>query len=77
MKDHTSHDILLLCPNCHQLSNMTDLGVRNRLAHECAAPFTHAEGGAKSTENPRLRCVIGQITFMNKTLNLSVFFAGP
>lgn len=58
MKDHTSHDVLLLCPKCHQLSNLADLGVRSRLANECDAPFTHAEGGSKSIENPRLKYVI-------------------
>lgn len=55
MKDHTSHDVLLLCPKCHQLSNMADLGVRNRLADECDAPFTNAEVASKTIENPKLR----------------------
>lgn len=55
MKDHTSHDILLLCPRCHQLSNMADLGVRSRLAEECDAPFTHADGATKTIEIPKLK----------------------
>lgn len=47
MKDHTSHDILLLCTICHQLSNMSDLNLRYKLAKLCDAPI-------QSQENVRL-----------------------
>ncbi|XP_038209288.1 exonuclease 3'-5' domain-containing protein 2 [Zerene cesonia] len=39
MKDHSSHDVLLLCVACHQRSNMLDQAVRERLALLCDAPF--------------------------------------
>ncbi|XP_045504549.1 exonuclease 3'-5' domain-containing protein 2 [Colias croceus] len=39
MKDHSSHDVLLLCVSCHQRSNMLDQAVRERLAVLCDAPF--------------------------------------
>lgn len=46
MKDHTSHDVLLLCPVCHQRSNVADLAMRHRLATLADAPFTGSNGGA-------------------------------
>lgn len=55
MKDHTSHDVLLLCPRCHQISNMQDLRMREKLAVECDAPFSAKATNMKSIELPRLR----------------------
>ncbi|RVE52065.1 hypothetical protein evm_003343 [Chilo suppressalis] len=43
MKDHSCHDVLLLCLSCHQRSNMADLDVRLRLAAECDAPLTNRD----------------------------------
>ncbi|XP_048505006.1 exonuclease 3'-5' domain-containing protein 2 isoform X2 [Athalia rosae] len=40
MKEHQSHDVLLLCPPCHQNSNMQDLQMRKRLAEMCDAPLS-------------------------------------
>lgn len=54
MKDHSSHDVLLLCPTCHQLSNMSDLRVREQLARECDAPFATKDDG-KTIDVPQLR----------------------
>jgi exonuclease 3'-5' domain-containing protein 2 len=39
MKDKTSHDILLLCINCHQRSNIADLKMRQILQTKCDAPL--------------------------------------
>ncbi|KPJ17820.1 Exonuclease 3'-5' domain-containing protein 2 [Papilio machaon] len=39
MKDHSSHDVVLLCTGCHQRSNMRDQAVRERLAEQCGAPL--------------------------------------
>lgn len=55
MKDHTSHDILLLCPQCHQISNINDLKMRHKLATLCDAPFTFADGGVRLKEIPDLK----------------------
>lgn len=44
MKSHSSHDIVLLCPQCHRLSSLSDMNVRLKLAAECDAPFSLKEG---------------------------------
>ncbi|XP_059049171.1 exonuclease 3'-5' domain-containing protein 2 [Achroia grisella] len=43
MKDHSSHDVLLLCAPCHQRSNVTDQRVRDQLASLCAAPLCNRD----------------------------------
>ncbi|XP_052831593.1 exonuclease 3'-5' domain-containing protein 2 [Octopus bimaculoides] len=40
MKDHVSHDILLMCPTCHQKACLSDVTLRQKLAEECDAPLT-------------------------------------
>lgn len=40
MKEHQSHDVLLLCPPCHQNSNMQDVRLRKLLAELCDAPLS-------------------------------------
>ncbi|XP_026726629.1 exonuclease 3'-5' domain-containing protein 2 [Trichoplusia ni] len=50
MKDHSSHDVVLLCVHCHQLSNIRDQAVRERLAALCHAPLGTAQRG-KFTED--------------------------
>ncbi|CAH0600197.1 unnamed protein product [Chrysodeixis includens] len=45
MKDHSSHDVVLLCVSCHQLSNIRDQAVRERLAALCDAPLGIAQRG--------------------------------
>lgn len=55
MKDHTSHDVVLLCPRCHQISNMHDLHLREQLAEECDAPFSSKNANLKEVEVPRLK----------------------
>lgn len=40
MKSHQSHDILLLCPACHEVSNCHDLQLRRKLAELCDAPLS-------------------------------------
>ncbi|KAJ4425777.1 exonuclease 3'-5' domain-containing protein 2 [Periplaneta americana] len=43
MKDHMSHDIQLLCLDCHLRSNSFDLLLRQQLAVECNAPIGSGE----------------------------------
>ena len=43
MRDHQSHDILLMCINCHQESNLYDFGLRKALEAECDAPIGTAD----------------------------------
>ncbi|XP_077546846.1 exonuclease 3'-5' domain-containing protein 2-like [Haemaphysalis longicornis] len=56
MKNHISHDILLLCIRCHQLSNLKDIALRKALARECNAPIDSSEV-VKFKEDPVLRKV--------------------
>ncbi|XP_075980451.1 exonuclease 3'-5' domain-containing 2 isoform X2 [Anticarsia gemmatalis] len=51
MKDHSSHDVVLLCCDCHQVSNMRDQAVRERLAALCSAPFAAHHSSNKYTED--------------------------
>lgn len=39
MKDKTSHDVVLLCINCHRVSNICDVNVRQMLNQKCDAPL--------------------------------------
>ncbi|CAK1600277.1 unnamed protein product [Parnassius mnemosyne] len=56
MKDHSSHDVVLLCVECHQRSNMRDQSVREQLAAQCEAPLSvHGEG--KYKEDPEFKKV--------------------
>ncbi|XP_034235121.1 exonuclease 3'-5' domain-containing protein 2 isoform X2 [Thrips palmi] len=50
MKNHQSHDVLLLCTPCHARSNIADLSLRLKLAQICNAPF-HADENLKVLEN--------------------------
>jgi len=45
LKDHSSHDVLLLCTPCHRRSCDYDAVLRQQLALECGAPL---ESGASS-----------------------------
>lgn len=44
MKDHNSHDILLLCTSCHAASNVHDGFLKQNLAEEFSAPQGCEEG---------------------------------
>ncbi|KAJ7370831.1 Exonuclease 3'-5' domain-containing protein 2 [Desmophyllum pertusum] len=56
MKDHHSHDILLMCPECHRLSNFCDDKLRKELANKYNAPLGNA-AMARLIENPDLKKV--------------------
>lgn len=43
MKDHTSHDVLLLCMDCHLLSSSKDYVLRHTLSIKCNAPMGSEE----------------------------------
>ncbi|XP_037688377.1 exonuclease 3'-5' domain-containing protein 2 isoform X3 [Choloepus didactylus] len=44
MKDHNSHDVLLLCTSCHAVSNYYDNHLKQQLAKEFQAPIGSQEG---------------------------------
>ncbi|XP_028925491.1 exonuclease 3'-5' domain-containing protein 2 isoform X1 [Ornithorhynchus anatinus] len=56
MKDHNSHDVLLLCTACHAVSNYYDNHFKRRLAQEFRAPIG-SEEGVRPLEDPRRRQV--------------------
>lgn len=72
MKSHTSHDVLLLCPTCHQLSNISDMKVRHKLSQMCDAPFIYKEGAYKLKEIPELRFVF-KVHILNVTKKHLIF----
>lgn len=55
MKAHQSHDVLLLCPTCHENSKSHDLQLRRKLAETCNAPLA---GPLTHTNWRRLHCAI-------------------
>lgn len=56
MKDHNSHDVLLLCTSCHAISNHHDNHLKQQLAKECQAPIG-SEEGLRLLEDPERRHV--------------------
>ena len=56
MRDHQSHDVLLMCMECHQSSNLADLALRRELAKGCSAPIG-IEEDVKSREDFGLKQV--------------------
>ncbi|XP_073948726.1 exonuclease 3'-5' domain-containing protein 2-like isoform X2 [Choristoneura fumiferana] len=50
MKDHSSHDVVLLCARCHQRANALDLRPRLALAALCGAPLA-ARDHARPSED--------------------------
>lgn len=56
MKDHNSHDVLLLCTACHAISNYYDNHLKQKLAEELGAPIG-CEEGVRLLEDPIRRQV--------------------
>nr|XP_028581173.1 exonuclease 3'-5' domain-containing protein 2 [Podarcis muralis] len=56
MKDHNSHDVLLLCTSCHAISNYYDNHLKQQLAEEFGAPIG-CEEGVRLLEDPIRRQV--------------------
>ncbi|XP_049887794.1 exonuclease 3'-5' domain-containing protein 2 [Pectinophora gossypiella] len=55
MKDHSSHDVVLLCVECHRTSNIRDQAVRERFAQLCGAPLAASQNHIKYTEDADCR----------------------
>ncbi|XP_029317158.1 exonuclease 3'-5' domain-containing protein 2 isoform X1 [Cottoperca gobio] len=55
MKDHNSHDILLLCTSCHAASNVHDSVLKQHLAEEFSAPQGCEEGVRLLEDSDRRR----------------------
>jgi hypothetical protein len=59
MRDHQSHDVLLMCVSCHQTSNRHDFTLRKELESECDAPIGTEED--VKVRNDRLGVVLDRI----------------
>lgn len=55
MKDHNSHDILLLCTSCHAASNVHDSFLKQQLAEEFVAPQGCEDGVRLLEDSDRRR----------------------
>ena len=53
LKDHLSHDVLLLCVSCHHTSELHDLQLKTKLAEEYSVPLNNT----KTIEDKKLRRV--------------------
>ncbi|EAT35135.1 AAEL012690-PA [Aedes aegypti] len=68
MKEHISHDVLLLCAPCHRTSNMHDENMRLSLSSRCSAPFS-------TQDNPKQICV-EDMSDLRKAARALVYCAG-
>lgn len=69
MKDHNSHDVLLLCTSCHAISNYHDNHLKQQLAKEFQAPIG-SEEGLRLLEDPERRQVRSGARALLNTENL-------
>ena len=53
LKDHISHDVLLLCVSCHQTSQLHDLRLRREIAEKYSVPLNNS----RLSEDGRLKRV--------------------
>ena len=51
MRNHQSHDILLMCIPCHKLGGFYDLGFRRKLGDICSAPVSDKEESKMLIDN--------------------------
>lgn len=57
MKDHCSHDVLLLCFECHIRNSFHEQELKNSLAAECDAPFANSKENRQRLELPDMMAV--------------------
>ncbi|GBP66293.1 Exonuclease 3'-5' domain-containing protein 2 [Eumeta japonica] len=55
MKEHSSHDVVLLCVECHRRSNIADQAVRIQLAVNCGAKISASSVNGRYIENTDLK----------------------
>ncbi|XP_050355123.1 exonuclease 3'-5' domain-containing protein 2 isoform X2 [Nymphalis io] len=68
MKDHSSHDVVLLCVECHQTSNMRDQPVRESLARRCSAPLAAHDAGKflEDKDSKKIRSAARALLYQSK-----------
>ncbi|KAM8834231.1 exonuclease 3'-5' domain-containing protein 2 isoform 1-T1 [Synchiropus picturatus] len=70
MKDHNSHDILLLCTSCHAASNVHDSFLKQRLAQQFSAPQGCEEGLRLLEDSDRRRVRSAARALLNSGVEL-------
>lgn len=70
MKDHNSHDILLLCTACHAASNVYDGFLKQQLAEEFSAPQGCEEGVRlfEDSDRRKVRSAARALLSVNKNM---------
>ncbi|KAJ8735085.1 hypothetical protein PYW08_014335 [Mythimna loreyi] len=68
MKEHASHDVVLLCAECHQLSNMRDHAMRARLADMCGAPLEKYQRGNNEFAGKKMKAVARALLYQSHKL---------
>ncbi|GAB6025035.1 Exonuclease 3'-5' domain-containing protein 2 [Chamberlinius hualienensis] len=66
MKDHKSHDVVLLCFSCHQISNLQDMVFKQHLAAEFNAPLGSGDN-TRVRENSELKRIRSAARALSKT----------
>ncbi|EZA55697.1 Exonuclease 3'-5' domain-containing protein [Ooceraea biroi] len=70
MKAHQSHDVLLLCPPCHEISNSHDLQLRRKLADMCDAPLIGPLSHVRDKYVNNYRKLHSAVKALNDTVSL-------
>ena len=66
LKEHKSHDVLLMCVACHQRSNLHDSELKRRLLVQCGTEAASSlDGHDKYVHDPALTKVKSAAKYVN------------
>lgn len=66
LKEHKSHDVLLMCVACHQRSNLHDNELKRRLLAQCGTEAASSlDGHDKYVHDPALTKVKSAAKYVN------------
>lgn len=68
MKSHASHDIVLLCLNCHQKSNIYDHMLRLKLERLCNAPLHKELDNEKVDKEKKIQKIVKALCMPNSLI---------
>ncbi|KAK3095681.1 hypothetical protein FSP39_017541 [Pinctada imbricata] len=70
LKDHASHDVLLMCIQCHQVSTQYDSVLRFQLADECSAPIDMGSSCRAQTDHDLMKIRSAGRALLNSKVNI-------
>lgn len=73
LKDHASHDVLLLCMSCHVRSTQYDTVLRYQLADECNAPIDMGSGTKQLSDHDLQKVRSAARALLNPKANIPEF----